>query len=61
MSITSRVLRNSARVDVIIEMYGTKAQCSVSTIKEAEAIKEKLMQVINDLDTYIEKETKKLN
>jgi hypothetical protein len=61
MNITSRFPRSSAWVDVIVEEYGTKVECSVSTIKEAEAMKEELMQLINDLDTYIEKKIKKLN
>lgn len=48
--------KNDQWVTVIVEEYGTKVECSVNTIREAQVMRDELMEVINDLDTYIEKQ-----
>ena len=53
MNIKSRFPRNCTWLDIIIESFGVKVEYTVSTKKEAETIKEQLLQVINDLDTLI--------
>ena len=55
MDIKSKFPRSCAWLDIIVQEYGTKIECSVNTVKEAETMKEQLMEVINDLDTFITK------
>ena len=55
MNITSKFPRNYTWLDVTVEEYGTKVQCSVYNIKEAEDLKQELTEVLNNLDNYIEK------
>lgn len=59
MNITSKP-KNDYWVTITVEEYGTKVECSVSSLKEAEDMREELINVLNDLDTYIEKQLKKL-
>lgn len=51
--------KNDYLVTVTVEEYGTMVQCDIINLKEAQNMREELMSVLNDLDTYIEKQLKK--
>lgn len=60
MDITSK-LTNYTWMLLKVHEGDTKIETSIDTIGEALVLKDQLIEVLNDLDTYIEKQQKKLN
>lgn len=54
MNIKSK-LTNYSWMVITIDADNTEIIYNIDTIKEAESLKEELIEVINDIDTYIEK------
>ena len=60
MNITSK-LTNYTWMIVKVNEGCTDIEVDINTIGEAMVLKEQLTEVINDIETYIEKQHKKLN